>query len=371
MKHLSGAFAALFALALASGAAEPTGAAPQRSPGVPSFETPALAVLVGEPRGKTTSLRFADGMSTRLGPEVAALHHLEGGAVRASVTATGTVVAVADEDPGPDLSFAARLFALEEGRDPRELADRVVHASRPVPTHDGKVLVARGEPGAYPAAGAFRVDVLSVDEIDLTTRDEKTLYSSEGYLLFVIGEIGNEALIYRVGPDGAAIVAVDRATRHPREVAALPSYARDFSIDGPIVTMLDRDAGDAHTWAVLRLDVRSGALSRVLDGPSMTLSPFSLPGGDVLVTNDAEHGASTLLKGPLAPSSVTQGLDRGVAHGAALSASGAFLSGTTRTTGELERAFVLELSTGEARYVDTPSGSKVTVAGFVGAGGAR
>jgi hypothetical protein len=301
-----------------------------------------------------------------LGAPVAKLAHLRGAAVSAvtSPEAPATVFAVADVvDDDKDLSFGATLFRLRAGEDPKALADRVVHASRPVVGPDGKILVARGEVGPDPGAGVPRVDVLWIDAIDPETHDARTLLSAEAYLLYVIGTSGREMLVYRVAPEGSDFVAVDLDTKKVRVITAhTPNLARDFSLDPEkrVLTFTDKPAGDDATdlWAVTRIDLKSNTATELHRGPSMALVPFALPGGDVLVTLDPAKGASTLF-GPALP------LGQGVAHVAELTSDGAFVTGVTNLPGELGRPYVLDLRTQTARFVHVPPGSRAIVAGFV------
>ena len=364
MKHPRARIAGLFVIALIGAAPEATRASPPRAAGQTlKPRAPSVAVFLADPRGKTSSLHVIDpsGMDSGV---LASLDHREGGALAAAVTSDGIVVASADEDPGPDLSFGATLFAIPgAGGQPRALADRLVHASRPVATPDGKVVVARGEPGIAPPAGSYRIDMLSVDEIDPATRDARILFSSEGYLLFVIGTIDNDAVVYSVGPEGAEIVAIDRTSRHAREVARVAPYARDFSIEGHGLVFLDRDETNSRAWEVVRLDVRNGTRSRPYSGGSPALVPFALPGGDVLLTLDADRGPTTLFGTGIAQRDPALG--PGTAHIAAISADHAFATGTMHSSGALGRPFVIDLATGDARFLDAPPGSRATVAGFV------
>jgi hypothetical protein len=352
-------------------------AAPKRAAPAAALAAPRLAVLVGEPLGTESALylvSLGDPSSTidpELGPRVARLQHRAGAAVRA-VTGKGgaeatSVFVVADTEPDGDPSFAASLFRLRPGEEPKRLADRVIHASRPVASADGEVVVARGEPGvALPST--MRVDVLWIDEIDPDSGDAETLTSLEGYFLYVIGVTRREVVAYRVSPSGADLFAIDRATKAERTIVAnVPPFARDFSLDpeDQTLTYLDRDtsdpvpAGAQATYVIERVDLASGLRTELHRGSSPGAVPFALPNGDVLVSLDPAKGPGTLFGPPLP-------LGQGVAEPAGLSSDGAFLTGIERVPGRLGRPFVLDLTRGAARFVDVPIDRRVTVAGFFG-----
>lgn len=359
-----------------------TRAAPEPATATTTIAAPEIAVLVGAPEGDSTSLHFVamDGPGTAgsgapLGPAVARFDHAKGAAIRAVTGPAGaessTVFVIADvaHDEGAperDPSFDGALLRLRAGDAPTTLADRVVHASRPVVAPGGEVLVARGERGA-PSKSALRVDVLWVDEIDPETAAARTLTSLEGYLLYVIGATDAEALVYRVSPSGADIVAIDRRTKNERVVEkTLPPFARDFSLDPSEKTLvyLDRvdadpiGAGGSAAWHVVRVDLATLAEKELHRGSSMTVVPFALPNGDVLVSLDPAKGPSTLF-GP-APA-----LGQGVAEPAGISSDRAFLTGEMRAPGGPGRPFVLDLARDVARFVDVPIDERAVVAGFV------
>ncbi len=220
---------------------------------------PRLVVLATAPSGSTTTMHLVAPGGT-LGPALARFDHAPGASVQAALLPDReTVVAVADHAPGADRSFASSLVRLEAGAEARLLADRIVVASRPHPLPGGKVLVSRGRPGQDRADGSYRVDELSVDEIDLQGR-ARTLLAGTGYLLFIAAVHGGEVVIYRVGPAGADLVTVPLAGGAPRVlVPSLPPFARDFTVEAGALVFLDRHERDARRWLLWRVELASGA----------------------------------------------------------------------------------------------------------------
>jgi hypothetical protein len=221
-----------------------------------------VAVLATPASGTTTTLHLVQADATALPAPAARFDHQPWASVQAAVVpGTSRVLAVADVTPGPDRSFASGLVRVEPGAEPVWLTDRVVMASTPHPLPEGRAaLVSRGRAGRDPGDGSYRVDELSVDVVELETGRARTLLAGAGYLLYIAGLHGGEAVIYRVGPDGADVVAVGLEGGATRVlVPRLPPYARDFTIEEGALVFLCRHETDRRRWDLWRVELRTGA----------------------------------------------------------------------------------------------------------------
>jgi hypothetical protein len=268
---------------------------------------------------------------------------------------------------GRDLSFAASLFRLAPHRPPERLCDRVVHASRPLVTASGRVFVSRGRAGQE-IEGRFRIDDLTIDEIDPATGATRTVLSFAGYLTFLAGAHGAEIFVYRVGDGGADLVGVDPDSGAMRRIVDLLPFARDFSVDGRTgaMVMQERDEHDARAWVIDRVDLATGARTRLHRSASASLAPFAWPGGGIALS---ESGRGLSLQGgtrPLAAAPLGDGVDvvRDV------STDGAWVAALHTVAGQLPVPFAVDTRTGAAAALPAPGGVRIEIAGFV-SGGAR
>lgn len=344
---------------------------PTRAPSVrPAFAAPASAVLgptvallATRPGAEHTSLYLARAGEAAAGAPVATFAHREDGAVRGAVLGDG-VLAVADTRTSRDLSFAASLFRLTPHRPVERLCDGVVHSSRPLVTAAGRVFVSRGVAGPE-TPGAYRVDELTIDEVDPATSAVRTVHAYRGLLAFLAGAHGHEILVYRVDTQGADLVALDPDTGALRVVTRLLPFARDFSVDvarGALV-MQERDDLDKHTFTVDRVDLATGARDRLHKSPSPALAPFAWPGGDVAFSADGKRGLGLLAgRGPLHAAPLGDGVD--IVQ--ALSADGAWAAAVHTVPGHLPVPFAVEVKSGKAAAISAPAGARVSVAGFLG-----
>jgi hypothetical protein len=240
--------------------------------------TPEVAVLSTAPEAEVTELRFQPLGESRLAPVVGRLTHVPRESVLgALIPGTRKVVAVAVAIPMRDLSFASSLFLLEPGKPTRVLVDRVALSTRPLVTSDGRVFVHRGR------AGEGRIDALSVDEVDLVTGRSREVLAFSGYTAFLAGSLGRELLVYRVGPDGADLVAVHADALGVRVlIPKLAPLARDFAVsaDGRALFFTLGDAATGR-WTLERLELSTLARTRLAEGPTMALLPTPLPDGRV------------------------------------------------------------------------------------------
>ena len=244
---------------------------------------PDVALLSTVPDAEVTELRFQPAGDAPLSAPVARLTHVPFETVLGAVVpGTRKVVASAVTEPRKDLSFASSLFLLEANKPTRVLCDRLVLSSRPLVAAEGRVFVQRGRAGDSSAADG-RLDALSIDEVDLRTGRTREVLAFTGYLTHLAGSIGREVLVYRIGPQGADLVAVHADALGVRVlIPSLPPLARDFALSADNKSLLYTQ-GDAATgqWFVERLDLPSLTRTRLAEGPTMALLPTPLPDGRV------------------------------------------------------------------------------------------
>jgi hypothetical protein len=248
------------------------------------------AVVIATPHdetAKSSEIRWVD-----VGPaglrisRTLSVPHAAGAVVRGDVLpGLDAVAVVCDEDGARDPEFGAALFRSET-TGLRQLATGLVHASRPLASIDGNLYVERG------ARGANRIDALTIDSVNPTTGSLRTLHAWSGFALHLAGELGSELIVYRVGVSGAEIIAIDRASGSLRIVAALPAFARDFSIDANrnAIVFSNRNDADAHLWIVERMDLATGARTRLHQETDESPAPFAMPSGDVAWTAARRSG---------------------------------------------------------------------------------
>lgn len=336
---------------------------------------PLVALLLTRPGAGYTSLTLARAGESSLPTPIARFDHADNAVVKGAILpGTSVVLAVADTAATRDLSFASSLFRVEPHRAAERLCDGVAYASRPLVTAAGRVFVSRGTAGPEPAAApklAGRDDALAIDEIDPATGSARTVHSFAGYLAFLAGEHGREILVYRVGAAGADLIGVDPDTGTARVIApSLLPFARDFSVDPArgAVVFQERDERDSRTWVIDRLDLATGARTRLAASSSMSLAPSVWPGGGVAYAPDSRGGLA-LIGREMKPIHAPTG--DGVDQVQALSRDGAWVAALHTRPGELPVAFAIEAATGRALAWPTAAGARVAIAGFVADGGAR
>jgi hypothetical protein len=274
--------------------------------------------------------------------------HAEGAVLRGDARG-GVAWIVADEDPRlPD--WGAALFEVA-GQGTRRVLGRVGHAGRPLASASGRVFVERGRPGALPTVdeikqGMLRVDPITIDEYDPKTRLTRELYASNAYALHIAGEHAGELVVYRVAPEGAALLAIDEASGTSRVIAPILPFARDFSIDerrGAVV-FSNRDVVDAHVWTIERVDLASGARTRLHAVRGEQPAALALPGGGVAFTADGPdgHGGLVVDGHAMAP------LGRGFDAPTLATSDGALLAVEHRERGGFDRSLVVEAASGRA-----------------------
>jgi hypothetical protein len=209
------------------------------------------------------SVTTRDGVSVvRLADRAVRFEHLPDGVLRWAPLPSGRLVAVADRKNDFDRSWASSL--LIEGGNGVELCDRVFHASRPLVTPDGDVVVERGRAGEV-QPGRMRVDELTLDVVDAGGR-ARTLYRARGFEAHLAGLAGGEVIVYLVQPDVASLRAIDLATGRERVIVpSLAPFASDFAVAGGAIELTNRDDADRHRLVRERIDAASGARTRLGD----------------------------------------------------------------------------------------------------------
>ena len=343
---------------------------PVASSDLPANAAPKVALLVTKPGALHTSLYAAGPADTAPSAPLATFTHLAGATVRGAVIpGTTTLVATADTTESRDLSFNAGLYRVAPHTPPELLCDGVVHASRPLVTPDGRVLVSRGKPGPEPKSARLadmRVDTLTIDEVDPYTGMLRTVHTASGYLAFLAGSYGREVIVYRVFPGGADVVGVDIDTSEERTlVGSLPPFARDFSVDPTTGTLVyqGRHETDSHEWVIDRVDLVTLAHERLASSSSMNMVPFAVPGGSVAYSPEGRGGLTIL--GEKAGNPFGEGADWVLAA----SDDGESLAGLHTVQGKLSVPFVIDVATGQGALLRAPDASRVAVAGFFPASG--
>jgi hypothetical protein len=332
---------------------------------------PRVALLATAKGAEHTSLYHASAATGGLSAPLASFTHLPGAVVRGAVLPGSEVVmATADTAETRDLSFAASLFRLAPHAPPERLCDGVVHASRPLVTAAGRVFVSRGTAGPDGEGPALRtrVDALSIDEVDPWTGHLRTVHGVAGHLAFLAGAHGAEVIVYRVSPDGADLVGIDPETAAVRTIVPrLPPFARDFSVDHAAGALLfrGRHEADPRTWTIERVDLASGAVSRLHQGPDMNLAPHAWPGGAVAYNPEGHTGLALLGGGGAARGLPAGGVDWVIS----ITEDGLWAAGQHTVQGALPRPFALDVAAGRGVLLDAPAGARVAVAGLVPAEG--
>jgi hypothetical protein len=244
------------------------------------------AIVIAVPHSETATsseVRWVD--ITSSGPKsvrTVRVPHARGAVVRGDPIPNADAAAiVCDDDSARDPEYGATLYRADASG-LKQLATGLVHASRPLASIDGSIYVERG------ARGPQRVDALTIDAID-AAGSARTLVSWSGFALHLAGELGGDLLVYRVSPTGADIVAIDRRTSALRTISAVAPFARDFSVDqsrGALVY----STRDGNDWIVERLDLASGARTRLHQEADDAPAPFALPNGDVAWTAPRRTG---------------------------------------------------------------------------------
>lgn len=243
--------------------------------------SPTVVLLTSH--GATGELRFHPLDAKELSAPVVSFSHAEGSPVLGTLLpGTRAVVATAVMADAGDLSFSSALLRLEAKR-AQTLAGQVVYGSRPLVTAEGRVFVSRGAPGPLTSDG--RVDALTIDEVNPDTGALRTLYSSNGYLLFLAGAVGREVFIYELAPGVARLIAVHADSLGVRElVPQLPPRARDFFVDAKRGRVFFVHS-EGEAWRVAELSLATRRWSDVAASRDVAMLPAVLSDG-ALTFND-------------------------------------------------------------------------------------
>jgi hypothetical protein len=342
------------------------GRAVAEEPKLPSFDAIVLATPHDPDARATTLLSLHADKGVVRSSVLGTVPHVPGAVVRGDVRG-GTAWVVADEGRG---DWTAALFEVGPSGS-RRILGGVGHARRPLVAESGAIFVERGALGAWPSDAEIKLGALRVDPIDLDAYEPASgvvrhVYSAQAYALHLAGEVGGELVVYRVDRAGASIIAVDERSGSSRVVAALPPYARDFSIDahGALVSS-NRDPGDAR-WVVSRLDLRSGTFARLHAASDEEPSALAMPSG-LAWSSEARRGLTLALPGAtreIAP------LGAGFDAPTLATRDGALIAFNHVEVGGYDRAAVLDVSSGRAVRLGTDE--RITVLALRGAtGGVR
>lgn len=242
-------------------------------------QTPTVTMLSTSPEQGITRLRMQR-IGQPLVEPVCHFNHLPGATVHGVlVPGTQLVAATAQVTPNRDASFAGALFVLEAGKESRQVADAVVVPSAPLAMRPGKVVVQRGVAGA----SEHRIDGLWLEEFDVSSGAGRVIYRDQAFLTLPIALLGNELLVYVVGPEGARIDAVELNHLSVRRVLeTMEPMARDFTLDVTGGRLYFTQADRANQgWQVIRLDLYRGTQRTVARSESMALLPTLFPDGAV------------------------------------------------------------------------------------------
>jgi hypothetical protein len=269
---------------------------------VKAITTPRVVMLSGIPGESRTDVVMASPGSATKPTVVASLEHIPEAVVRGVlVPGGGAVVVVADTIPAREPSWAASLLWIEPGQPPRQLVDRVYHASKPLVTQAGRIFVQRGSAGSAPPPSGnvaqLRVDDLSVEEVDPASGTTRTLLTWQGYETHLAGFLDNELIVYRVGPNGADLIALHMDTAQLRVIVpSWPSMARDFSVDeaGRALIVQQLDPGPPRQWVVERVDLATGQRRSVTSSRYLDLVPYAWPDGSILFNPPDRRGPRML-----------------------------------------------------------------------------
>ena len=326
-----------------------------------------VALLATMPGATETSLSFVDAGSAAPPSVIATFPHLPYATVRAAVVpGTSRVVVIAETLARRDRSWASELLVLAGGEAPRTLASDLARGSRPVLDGGGGVVIERGVAGPEPEGDAartrLRVDTIAVERVDAATGATQTLYAGSGYTAHVAGVLDGEALVYRVGPGGADLVAIELATKKLRVVVPTwPPMARDFVVEpGSHSLVVQQTEPDGlRRNVLLRVDAASGQSTTLAMSGERDLVPFRWPNG---LSFTPEGAGRTKVLGVGPEIALPAG---GFFWGRALSPDGALALGLVMAPDALPIPIVLGL-TGATTPIPSPPGARVELAGFVG-----
>jgi hypothetical protein len=350
------------------------------------------AALAYRPKDRTVGLWFiplGGGPPARVGGVTRAPNSPVTGA---TIPGTALVAIVVTRRNERDPTWGGALYVLAPAKDPHLVLEGVQAGGRVVATADGSIFVVRGVAASErksPNSGdGFRRDALEIIEVKATSGHTRTVRKERGDALFLLGALGNELVIYRVGvapeqPKQASergvagdFVAVDIRTGEARVLQPhAPELARDFSLDSEAKTLwftaARAGAPEGERWAVHRFDLATNRDSTVATGPSMGLTPHAWPGGKVAYTCPGSGGLciSDGRAGSEAPKTMRAerplGAGRDEVQSTVCTEEGDIALGIHQSAGASPIPFLWDLAQSQARPVDGPTG-QVLFVGTVG-----
>jgi hypothetical protein len=323
-----------------------------------------VALLCSPAGGQSTQLRFQPLGSLELAPVVAEVAHLPGESVLGSVLPhSKTVLAIATTAPTRDLSFAASLIRLEADAPPRFLADRVVPSTRPLVTSTGRVFVQRGKPGTVPTErGAMRVDSLTIDEISTLDGSARTVHTFTGFIAFLAGEFDGRLIVYRVGVEGADLIALHPDALSVTLLARITPLARDFVVDSKGRALYYTQGNPQRgQWFIERLDfdtLKTGALPA--RGFDMALLPTLFPKEPLAFSPGTGQG----LRAVGTDKTVFPSTGKGYERLRAFAARGNIAIGLNEVPSDFATPFAVDLRTGKSIPFVAPAKNLLDIAGL-------
>jgi hypothetical protein len=327
-----------------------------------------LGLIATAPQGSLSELYFVS-PGHGLPLPAASFEHLPGAVVRGvSLPHSRVVLAVADSRPSRELSWSASLVRLEAGQVARTLVDDVYHASRPLVTQEGLVFVQRGRAGQEPSAeqNSLRLDDLAIDQVDPSTGATQRVYSWSGYEAHLAGSYRGELFVYRVGPQGADLVAISLQNLQLRTIVpSWPPMARDFSVDpadGSIVLQQAND-GLSPGFHVERVDTKTGTRNILVSDLRGDVSPFAFPKRRLLISPETESNLVLVGSNRL----VLRGLPaQELLWARKASDDGAYVGALSVRRGALPIPILVDAETGLCAAVPFPQSTRVEVVGVYG-----
>lgn len=179
-----------------------------------------------------------------------------------------------------DPSFVATLSIVSPGQTERVLATDVVRASKPTLV-GSRLFVEHGVAGPERTDGSYRVDALTISEVELQSGRLRTVFETKGYWAHVAGAVGRELVVYVAGPKGATLEAIQVDTLAVRTlISSMPPMAHDFVIDAEHQRVLFTIAEPGvERWFIEQVDVATGKRARLAEGDQVALLPTVLPSG--------------------------------------------------------------------------------------------
>jgi hypothetical protein len=346
-------------------------AAEVTTPDIAVVRPPPVALIISHPKSESSALHHVRA-GEPIGRALARFEHQPASAIRARVRPGDSAVFVTASIARRG-DFDAALFRLVPGRPSQPpsqpLCDQLVHASAPLIAPDGRIFVSRGVAGASRAAALeYRIDDLSVDRVDPSSGAIDNLYRHRGYLMHLAGfyprgGTSGEVIVYRIGPQGAALIAVDAVSGRIRMLRApLIPFARDFSIDHHSHRLIyrQRDRSQRQRWTVESIDLRNGAHRTHASDNNFALAPAAWPGGGILLNPHRRGPRLIETSQTLAPP-----WRRGVDVLRAVDRSGRFVALSHTEQGRRPVGYVYDRLAGVAQRLPEVPASRITIAGFV------